>query len=258
MPTPIAVVVWLLALAILVWLLVQAARWISREGGIGTTVYDWEHALLYVDGRFERALPSGRYLHLPFPTRRDIYKLRRSDQALATPVADVTSADKFLYRLSAIATYRITDPRAAFENEYADRLRLAVAAALVTLAAGRTLEALLADRAGADVVLRGLIPSPISGCEIVSVGIDAVAVPPEVRRLFVEVERAKLEGLAALERARGEHAALRSLANAAGMLKNNPELMNLRILQAMAAQSKSRLTLVLGDKMLPGSTGSSA
>ena len=80
--------------------------------------------------------------------------------------------------------------------------------------------------------------------------------PPEVRRLFTEIERAKLEGLAALERARGENAALRSLANAAGMLKGNPELMNLRLLQSMAT-GKGQLTVVLGKDGL-AATGDAA
>ena len=79
----------------------------------------------------------------------------------------------------------------------------------------------------------------------------AVVLPPEVRRLLTEVERAKLEGQASLERARGEQAALRSLANAARMLKGNPELMNLRVLQAMSGTTgRTQPTLVLGQGAL--------
>ena len=55
--------------------------------------------------------------------------------------------------------------------------------------------------------------------------------------------------LAALERARGEHAALRSPANAARLLKDNPDLMNLRLLQALGSGGKGT-TLVLGDGAL--------
>lgn len=62
---------------------------------------------------------------------------------------------------------------------------------------------------------------------------------------MTEVERARLEGLAALERARGEQAALRSLANAARLLKDNPELAQLRVLQAAATARNA--TIVIGD-----------
>ncbi|MFT3988485.1 hypothetical protein [Aestuariivirga sp.] len=74
-----------------------------------------------------------------------------------------------------------------------------------------------------------------------------VMLSAETRKLYSEFERARLEGLAALERARGEQASLRSLANAARMLKGNPELMNLRLLQALQGQpGKAPPTLVLG------------
>ncbi len=56
----------------------------------------------------------------------------------------------------------------------------------------------------------------------------------ELKKSFSEVVRARQEGQAALERARGETAALRNLANAARMLENNPALQNLRWLQAVS------------------------
>jgi len=97
-------------------------------------------------------------------------------------------------------------------------------------------------------VFRALAETRFSGDLVME---SSVTLPPEIRRLFTEVERAKLEGLATLERARGEHAALRSLANAARMLKGNPELMNLRLLQALAAANGKRPpTLVLGQGSL--------
>lgn len=74
-----------------------------------------------------------------------------------------------------------------------------------------------------------------------------LVLPAEVRRMVTELERARREGLVALERARGEQAALRSLANAARLLKGNPELHALRVLQALASSpGKVPPTLVLG------------
>ena len=81
------------------------------------------------------------------------------------------------------------------------------------------------------------------------VALAGVVLPPELRRSVTEVERARIEGLAALERARGEHAALRSLANAARMLKDNPDLMNLRLLQAVGAAGKGA-TIMVGEGAL--------
>ena len=57
------------------------------------------------------------------------------------------------------------------------------------------------------------------------------------------------EGQAALERARGESAALRNLANAAKLLEGNPGLLNLRLMQSLSAAQMAGNTLVLG---MPG------
>ncbi|HEX2136878.1 MAG TPA: SPFH domain-containing protein [Microvirga sp.] len=247
-----------LALILVVGLLWAIYRVLQGRGALFTTVYPWDHALAYVDGRFHRILPPGRYLTLGL-RRRDIFTIRSTDQVLTTPLVDVTSSDKFVFRLSATVTYRVTEPRQAFENAYRDKLNQQVATALVRLAAERTLEAVLSDRVGLDAAFRALLRSPIAGCEILEGTIQGVALPPEVRRLFTEIERAKLESSAALERARGEQAALRSLANAARMLKGNPELMNLRVLQALAMPGASRPTLILGQNgLLPPTPESEA
>lgn len=66
--------------------------------------------------------------------------------------------------------------------------------------------------------------------------------PGEMRRTFAEVIKARNEGQAALERARGETAALRNLANAARTISDNPVLLNLRLLQSITEMSAARTT----------------
>ena len=55
----------------------------------------------------------------------------------------------------------------------------------------------------------------------------------DMKKTFIEVIKAKKEALASLEKARGEMATLRSLANAAKMMEKNPELVKLRLIQTM-------------------------
>ena len=73
--------------------------------------------------------------------------------------------------------------------------------------------------------------------------------PGELKRAFADVLKAKQEGQAALERARGESASLRNLANAARVLEGNPALMNLRLMQSLSAAQNAGNTLVVG---MPG------
>ncbi len=87
----------------------------------------------------------------------------------------------------------------------------------------------------------------LAGIEVLAGETRDVILAAEVRRMLAEAERSRREALAALERARGEQAVLRSLANSARMLKGNPALMNLRLLQALQpAAGKGRPTVVLG------------
>jgi len=58
--------------------------------------------------------------------------------------------------------------------------------------------------------------------------------------------KAKQEGQAALERARGESASLRNLANAARVLEGNPALMNMRWMQSLTTAQNAGNTLVVG------------
>ncbi len=250
---PGTIALFIIVLAVVGGLL--AFRWLNAANGPFMTVFEWEHGVAYRNGRFEALLPPGRYFTWP-RWQRSIFKLRRGEQVLTMGPFDVTSSDKLVYRMSATFIYRFADPRQALENSYVERINVAVATALVRLASERTLEALMTDRAALDSELRDLIGSPIAGCELVSATIGGVVLPPEVRRLFSEVERARLEGAAALERARGEQASLRSLANTARMLKGNPELMNLRVLQALSSRGAG--TLVLGSNaILPVGEGGS-
>ena len=73
---------------------------------------------------------------------------------------------------------------------------------------------------------------------------EAISEGPEAAYAYATYHELSSEELAALEKARGETAALRHLANAAQMIDRNPNLMQLRILQAFGQQSGN--TLVLG------------
>ena len=256
---------WNLASALFAALIILLAfrtlgRWLLNRSELLVTVYEWEHALLYVAGQFARVLPPGRYFRLGIATR-DIYTLRKHEQLLAVYPLDVASADKWMFRVGATIAYEIVDPKRAFEaNDRDEQLQLGFVRALTKLAGESTLEVFLTDRAGLDEKLQSSISASPVGCVVKAVTITSVVLPPEIRRMITEVERAKTEGLAALERARGEHAAIRSLANASRLLKGNAELMNLRILQTLNANPGKRApTLVLGQgALLPVSPGSNA
>ena len=87
------------------------------------------------------------------------------------------------------------------------------------------------------------------GLDLHRLDLKDIMFPGDLKRTFAQVVAARREGLAALERARGETAALRNLANAARMMETNPALLQLRLLQQLGASGGN--TIVLG---LPSST----
>jgi hypothetical protein len=82
------------------------------------------------------------------------------------------------------------------------------------------------------------------GVELLNVDVRDVMVPSESKRAYAGIG-ARREGEAALERARGEQAALRALANAGRLLEESPGLLQLRVIQQLGASS--------GNTIAPGS-----
>lgn len=83
------------------------------------------------------------------------------------------------------------------------------------------------------------------GLKLISADLKDIMFPGEMKKAFAQVVKAQKEGQAALERARGETAALRSLANAGRAMDDNPNLVQLRAWQALADSSGN--TLVFGN-----------
>ena len=110
------------------------------------------------------------------------------------------------------------------------------------------MEALLTQRVAIGAQLRELIAPQAEavGVQVHAVEVRDVMLPGELRKAFSEVLKAKQEGQAALERARGESAALRNLVNAARLIDNQPALATLRFLQTLGNANANQM-LVMND-----------
>src|SRR5207253_3532698 len=120
--------------------------------------------------------------------------------------------------------------------------------ALRSVVSGVAAEALLTQRLAIAPQLLARVQEEAAkiGVMVHAVEVRDVMLPAELKRAFGDVLKAKQEGQAALERARGESASLRNLANAARVLEGNPALMNLRLMQSLTAAQNAGNTLVLG------------
>ena len=210
-----------------------------------TTILEYERALRFVRGRLQDEVGPGRYRHRATTMMR---KVDVRPTLLAVNGQEVLSRDGVAVKVSLTASYRIvsaktavlgaTDYESALYTELQQAVRIAVSSADV--------EGLLANRAElGPQMLRDVRTAVESlGLEVERVAIRDLTLPGELKKIFAQTVKAKQEGLAALERARGETAALRSLANAAQMVERHPQLMQLRLLQVAGQQSA--LTMVVG------------
>jgi hypothetical protein len=125
-------------------------------------------------------------------------------------------------------------------------LYLALQVTLRQIIESQKIETLIETRAGIGAKLFESATPKVSayGIKLVSADVKDIMLVGEMRTAFAQLLKAQKEGQAKLERARGETAALRNLANAAKMIEDNPNLLQLRALQALAESSGN--TLVLG------------
>ncbi|WP_125256593.1 SPFH domain-containing protein [Brevundimonas fluminis] len=225
--------------------------WIGWTAAFKTVrVSPWERAAVFLDGGFQRMLAPGRHHVLRGGRSMYVQRVSMTAQFMSVGPVEAVTAEGFPIRLSAIVLWRIVDAERSLAFPAYQVVQAAVAQALMRFAARHQLEALLAREETLDGSLLEEVKAPADQVAVDQVALGAVVMPPELRRSVTEVERARLEGQAALERARGEQAALRALANAARMLKDNPDLMRLRLLQALSAGKGT--TLVLGEGALNG------
>ena len=204
--------------------------------------------LLYHKGKFVKMLGAGRHIRWGRHFTLDAQDLRKASLLVAGQ--EVLTADNVGLKLSLLVTYQVTDPtKAAHETQnWQGDLYNFAQLALRTVVSGVAVEALLNQRLeiGAQLLARVQPEAAKIGINVHAVEVKDVMFPADLKRAFAEVLKAKQEGQAALERARGESASLRNLANAARVLEGNPALMNLRLMQSLTAAQNAGNTLVLG------------
>jgi regulator of protease activity HflC (stomatin/prohibitin superfamily) len=193
-------------------------------------------------------LGAGRHIRWSRHFTLGAQDLRRASLQIAGQ--EVLTSDNVGLKLSVMMTYQVTDPaKAAHETQnWQGDLYNFAQLAVRTVVGGLSVESLLNQRleVGVKLLVRVQAEASKIGVNVHAVEVKDLMFPADLKRAFADVLKAKQEGQAALERARGESASLRNLANAARVLEGNPALMNLRLMQSLSAAQNGGSTLVLG------------
>lgn len=234
---------------------------LSLYHGLILRVIIWQNeaGLLYINGKLDSTLSPGRYWL--FRPGREL-RITRHDLRLKTmPLKgqEILTADNVGVKLNASLIYRLSDPARAesqtvmVEQIIYNQAQLALRSAVSRLPVEEALE----KRAQIETEAReALVPLLAEvGVELSTLGVTDIMFPGELKRIFNEVIKARKEGQAALEKARGESAALRNLANAARLLEESPGLMNLRVLQAVTSSMGNTYVMGLSQGLVDQAKG---
>ncbi len=217
------------------------------------TIFEYEKGLRYAKGRFEGILSPGQHWYVPLFTM--IQKIDVRPRFVSITGQEILSSDGVTLKVSIAANFEITDPNIAINKvmNFQDALYLELQLALREIIGAVDIDTLLSGRGEISQKLMEITGPKVAklGLKLFSVNLKDIMFPGQLKELFAQVVNAKKEGLAALEKARGEAAALRSLANAAKLIDDNPNLMQLRLVQAMGEASGNTFILGIPSELAP-------
>lgn len=210
------------------------------------TIFEYQRGLKYSGGRLAGLIGPGQ--HWIFRPSTFVQAVDIREELMVIQGQEVISSDTVSVKLSVVARYRLADPVVAYTRvgSYYQSAYTVLQIALRETVGALTIDDVLQKREeiGAEVLRRSIEDAKSLGVELIAVDVRDLMFPGSLKKTFAQVLEARQQGLAALEKARGETAALRSLANAARMVEANPSLLQLRLIQQLEATRGH--TIVLG------------
>jgi len=203
---------------------------------------EYERAVVFQLGRFWRVKGPGLVILIP-----GIQKMVRVDLRIVTmdvPPQDVISRDNVSVKVNAVVFFRVIDPQKAIiqvENFLMATSQLAQTTLRVVLGK-HELDEMLAERERLNIDVQRILDAQTDGwgIKVTNVEIKHIDLNESMVRAIARQAEAERERRAKVIHAEGEKQAAAALLEAARMLAQQPEAMQLRYLQTM--------TQVAGDR----------
>jgi regulator of protease activity HflC (stomatin/prohibitin superfamily) len=236
-------------LAVLV-VLVGFGFWLWKNL-VSTTVFEYQKGLLFKDGKLTKELDAGHYRTISKRSTIEIFDLRQ--RALDLIGQEILTKDNVSIRLSVVGQIQVTEPMKVLQQsesymaEVYALTQLALRDAVSTL----TLDELLVNRTALDQLIQSNVTERAKdmGLTITNLAVRDIMLPANLKKAYAGVLEAQKNAQVSLEKARGEQAVLRSLANSSKLYSENPSLLQARVIQAL---STGKNTIVFGtDDQIP-------
>jgi regulator of protease activity HflC (stomatin/prohibitin superfamily) len=228
MATWVVVLVVLGVLALVVWGLVTMVE----------VLQEYERGVVFRLGRVRgKPLGPGLIILLPFNIDR-MRKVTMQTVAMNVPPQDVITKDNVTMRVDAVIYARVVQPVPAVVRvqNYLFAVSQAAQTNLRAMLGKYELDTLLGEREAINRELHGIIAQRTHewGVEVLGVEIKDVDLPDDLRRAMAREAEADREARALLISADAERKASRVLSEAAAVMAQNPQAMQLRFLQTVA------------------------
>ncbi len=221
-------VMWLLAIVFALYV------WFRFLGSV--TIYEYQKGLLYKNGSFKKVLNAGKYYYLR--SRSDIKIVDIRKFLFNLPGQAILTKDNVNVKFSLVGSYEVTDPALAKHSSNNYELEFYNGAQLILrdLVGKVTIDELLEDKGKIDNQLVEHVGAKAEelGLKLSSIAVKDIMLPANLKRAFSSILEAKKDAQCELEKARGEQAVLRNLANSSNMYENNPGLLQARLIQALS------------------------
>jgi len=219
---------------------------------------EYERAVVFFLGRFWRVKGPGPVLIFPY-----VYQMVRVDLRVVTldvPPQDVISRDNVSVKVSAVVYFRVVDPQKAIiqVERYLTATSQLAQTTLRAVLGKHELDEMLAERERLNLAVQRILDSQTDawGIKVTNVEIKQVDLNESMVRAIARQAEAERERRAKIIHAEGEKQASQTLLEAAQMLAQQPEAMQLRYLQTLTQIAGDRgSTIVLPVPLLQAMMG---
>ncbi len=208
---------------------------------------EYERAVVFTLGRFTGVKGPGLIILIPFIQRMERVDLRII--VLDVPTQDVISHDNVSVHVNAVVYFRVVDPEKAIiqvENFYAATSQLAQTT-LRSVLGRHELDEMLAEREQLNYDIQEILDKQTDtwGIKISNVEIKHIDLDESMVRAIAKQAEAERERRAKVINAKGELEASKNLVEAAHILSENPQGIQLRYLQTLSDISNDKTNTVI-------------
>lgn len=212
-------------------------------------IKEYERGVIYTLGKYTGSRNAGLQLVFPVIQNMTIVDVRvRTDDI---PAQDLISKDNVSVRVSGVLNYRVVDPAMAINRneDFLFRTNQMAQTTLRSVLGQHDLDDMLSKRAELNKSIQEELDAQTegSGIKVISVEIKHVDIDPSMVRAIARQAEAERERRAKIINAEGELQAAKQLDEAATILAQRPETMQLRYLGTLGefANNKGGSTIVL-------------